>query len=68
MRDAMAEVVPPRPVFPSSEIDADINHAKANNARLEHIMTLLEALIYSIEGLREDIEHIANPPEGSHHG
>lgn len=60
--------VPPRPTFhidgTSAESrgigypDADPLHAYANNMRLEHIMTLLEVLIQSVEDFRKDIDDI----------
>lgn len=54
----MPNKVPPRPVFRGSEVDADQLHAEANNQRLEHIMTLLEVLIQSVEDFRKDIDDI----------
>lgn len=54
--------IPPRPVFHDHKPDSDQRHAQANNERLEYIMTLLEALIYSVEGFREDIQRFNNPP------
>lgn len=57
--------VPPRPTFHIDGTaivvrgpDADPLHAYANNMRLEHIMTLLEVLIKSVEDFRKDIDDI----------
>lgn len=46
--------IPSRPIFRGADRDADQFHAEANNQRLEHIMTLLEALLISSEATRQE--------------